>query len=138
MPKLITKPTIIKAAGNKPKLIQEFIGRINSNNSDISIARMTSPEGWQEPAQTPEFDEYTFVINGQLNVECQGQIFVDDVTHPRIGLAATLEATLLVGDPSYLAGLEVLRDFLQQVVFKGQIRFQVNHPAFHLGGFFFS
>ena len=75
MPKLITKPTIIKAAGNKPKLIQEFIGRINSNNSDISIARMTSPEGWQEPAQTPEFDEYTFVINGQLNVECQGQIF---------------------------------------------------------------
>jgi len=75
MTKLITKPSIIKAAGNKPKLIQEFIGRVNSDNSDISIAKMTSPEGWVEPAQTPEFDEYIYVIKGQVSVEHKGETF---------------------------------------------------------------
>ncbi len=67
--KKISKPTIIEAAGNKPKLIEEFIGNVNSQNSDISIARMKSPEGWVEPGQTPEFTEYTVVLKGLLKVE---------------------------------------------------------------------
>lgn len=68
MPTLIEDPTIIEAAGNKPKLIEEFVGRINSATSVISIARMRSPEGWTEPGQTPEFDEYTVVLRGMLRV----------------------------------------------------------------------
>lgn len=59
MPTLITSPTIIESAGNKPKIIREFIGKVNSSNEKISIAKMTSPAGWEEPGQTPEFDEYT-------------------------------------------------------------------------------
>ena len=69
MPKLITKPTQIKAAGNKPKVIEEFIGRVNSGDSQLSIARMRSPGGWVEPGQTPEFDEYTVVLRGELQVK---------------------------------------------------------------------
>ena len=69
MPKLISNPTVIEAAGTPPKLIQEFIGRVNSDNQDISIARMTSPQGWSEPGQTPEFHEFTVVLNGTLRVE---------------------------------------------------------------------
>ena len=72
MPKLITKPTIIEAAGNKPKRIEEYVGRVNSSNSSVSIARMRSPEGWVEPGQTPEFDEYTLVLKGLLKVETNG------------------------------------------------------------------
>ena len=68
MPKLIIKPTQIKAAGNKPKVIEEFIGRVNSGDSQLSIARMRSPGGWIEPGQTPEFDEYTVVLSGMLRV----------------------------------------------------------------------
>ena len=68
MPKLIDDPTIIEAAGTKPKLIEEFIGRVNSATKDISIARMHSPGGWIEPGQTPEFDEYTVVLRGMLRV----------------------------------------------------------------------
>ena len=64
----IEKPAIIKAAGNKPKLIEEFIGRVNSGTDDLSIARMTSPAGWVEPGQTPEFTEYTIVFKGMLRV----------------------------------------------------------------------
>jgi mannose-6-phosphate isomerase-like protein (cupin superfamily) len=64
----IDKPSIIKAAGNKPKIIEEFIGRVNSETDDLSIARMKSPSGWIEPGQTPEFDEYTIVLNGMLRV----------------------------------------------------------------------
>jgi len=75
MPKLITSPTIIEAAGNKPKIIREFIGRVNSSTQKVSIAKMTSPEGWEEPGQTPEFDEYTLVIKGMLRVETKDQIF---------------------------------------------------------------
>jgi len=75
MPKLISSPTIIEAAGNKPKIIREFIGRVNSDNQKLSIAQMTSPEGWEEPGQTPEFDEYTLVLNGMLRVETKDQIF---------------------------------------------------------------
>ncbi len=69
MPRLITRPARIKAAGNKPKVIEEFIGRINSESSDVSIARMVSPAGWVEPGQTPEFDEYSIVLTGTLLVE---------------------------------------------------------------------
>jgi mannose-6-phosphate isomerase-like protein (cupin superfamily) len=75
MPTLITSPTIIEAAGNKPKIIREFIGRVNSSNENISIAKMTSPEGWEEPGQTPEFDEYTLVLKGMLRVKTKDQTF---------------------------------------------------------------
>lgn len=68
MPVLISKPTIIAAAGTKPKKIEEFIGRVNSETGSVSVARMTSPEGWLEPGQRPEFDEYTIVLNGSLRV----------------------------------------------------------------------
>lgn len=68
MPELIESPTIIQAAGNKPKIIEEYIGRVNSGTSDLSIARMKSPGGWVEPGQTPEFDEYTLVLRGSLRV----------------------------------------------------------------------
>lgn len=69
MATLITKPTVIEAAGNKPKLIEEFFGRVNSQTDAVSIARMRSPGGWVEPGQTPEFDEYTVVLRGELQVE---------------------------------------------------------------------
>ncbi|HWO18030.1 MAG TPA: cupin [Kofleriaceae bacterium] len=68
MPKHISNPTIIQSAGNKPKRIEEFIGRVNSGTAAVSIARMTSPPGWVEPGQTPEFDEYTIVLGGTLRV----------------------------------------------------------------------
>lgn len=68
MPTLIEQPTRIEAAGNLPKLIDEFVGRVNTDDSQVSIARMQSPAGWVEPGQTPEFDEYTVVLNGFLRV----------------------------------------------------------------------
>ncbi|NOT55875.1 MAG: cupin domain-containing protein [Deltaproteobacteria bacterium] len=68
MPTRINGPTIIQAAGNKPKVIEEFIGRVNSGTEGLSIARMKSPSGWVEPGQTPEFDEYTVVLRGVLHV----------------------------------------------------------------------
>ena len=68
MARLIEVPTIVQAAGNKPKQIEEFIGRVNSGNAEVSIARMTSPPGWVEPGQTPEFDEYTIVLEGTVQV----------------------------------------------------------------------
>jgi mannose-6-phosphate isomerase-like protein (cupin superfamily) len=64
----ILKPTVVKAAGNKPKIIEEFVGRVNSKTDDVSVARMKSPAGWIEPGQTPEFDEYTLVLRGMLRV----------------------------------------------------------------------
>ncbi len=73
--KKIEKPTEIKAHGNKPKVIQEFIGRVNSNTGDTSIAKMISPEWWVEPGQTPEFDEYTVVLNGTLCVKTKEDNF---------------------------------------------------------------
>ena len=69
MPKLIPAPTRVTAAGNKPKLIDEFFGRVNSGDSALSIAHMRSPGGWMEPGQTPEFDEYTIVLRGVLKVK---------------------------------------------------------------------
>jgi len=66
MPRLVTAPEIVEAAGNIPKRIEEFIGRVNTNTPGVSIARMTSTQGWVEPGQTPEFDEYTVVLRGTL------------------------------------------------------------------------
>ncbi len=66
---IIKSPTKIEPAGNKPKIIEEFIGRVNSNTDAVSIAKMKSPEGWEEPGQTPGFDEYTIVLRGTLRVE---------------------------------------------------------------------
>lgn len=68
MPELIKKPSVIKAEGNKPKVIEEYIGRVNSRTEKVSIARMKSPAGWTEPPQQPEFDEYTLVLKGMLMV----------------------------------------------------------------------
>lgn len=75
MPRIVTAPTVIQAAGNKPKLIEEFIGRVNSGSPELSIARMKSPGGWVEPGQTPEFDEYTIVLRGMLRVESRTGTF---------------------------------------------------------------
>lgn len=72
---IIKKPTEIKAHGNKPKIIQEFIGRINSNTENVSVAKMNSPEGWIESGQTPEFDEYTVVLSGTLCVKTKRETF---------------------------------------------------------------
>lgn len=67
--KHIKQPAVIRAAGSPPKQIEEFIGRVNSGSAEVSIARMTSPAGWSEPGQTPEFSEYTVVLRGTLRVE---------------------------------------------------------------------
>ncbi len=75
MPKLIEKPQIITAAGNKPKRIEEFVGRVNSGHSAVSVAHMVSPGGWVEPAQRPEFEEITVVLRGMLRVESAGRTF---------------------------------------------------------------
>jgi quercetin dioxygenase-like cupin family protein len=72
MPTLIDGPKIIEAAGNKPKRIEEFVGRVNSGTEALSVARMISPGGWVEPGQTPEFDEYTVVLRGLLRVHSEG------------------------------------------------------------------
>lgn len=69
MPTLIAQPTRIQAAGNKPKIIDEYVGRVNSKTSSTSVAHMRSPQGWVEPGQTPEFDEFTIVLKGKLHVE---------------------------------------------------------------------
>lgn len=69
MPTLIETPSIIESAGNKPKRIEEFVGNVNTGSSDISVAKMTSPSGWVEPGQSPEFREITYVLSGELHVE---------------------------------------------------------------------
>ena len=74
MPTLIAQPTRIEAAGNKPKLIDEYIGRVNSRTEAASIAHMRSPGGWLEPGQTPEFEEYTIVLRGVLRVSHRGGV----------------------------------------------------------------
>jgi mannose-6-phosphate isomerase-like protein (cupin superfamily) len=71
----IQRPAVIEAAGQPPKLIEEFIGRVNSGTAAVSIARMKSPSGWSEPGQRPEFDEYTVVIRGTLHVKLKGAEF---------------------------------------------------------------
>ena len=72
---LIEQPVQVEAAGNKPKIIREFIGRVSTKTTQASVARMSSPEGWVEPGQTPEFDEYTVVISGALQVETKAKTF---------------------------------------------------------------
>ena len=72
MPTLIQRPTVIAAAGNKPKTIEEYAGRVNSGHASVSVARMVSPEGWVEPGQRPEFEEVTVVLRGMLRVEHEG------------------------------------------------------------------
>jgi quercetin dioxygenase-like cupin family protein len=72
MPTLIPAPSVIEAAGNKPKRIEEFAGRVNSGHAEVSVARMQSPEGWVEPGQRPEFLEITVVLRGMLRVEHEG------------------------------------------------------------------
>jgi mannose-6-phosphate isomerase-like protein (cupin superfamily) len=72
MPSLIKSPTRITAQGNKPKLIDEYVGKVNNGDERLSIAHMRSPSGWQEPGQRPEFDEYTLVLSGALMLETEG------------------------------------------------------------------
>lgn len=72
MPKLIARPTVVQAVGTKPKQIEEYVGRVNSGDSAVSVAHMVSPEGWQEPGQRPEFEEITVVLKGCLRVEHAG------------------------------------------------------------------
>jgi mannose-6-phosphate isomerase-like protein (cupin superfamily) len=87
MPAFFQQPAIIQAAGNKPKRIEEYIGRVNSANSEVSIARMVSPEGWEEPGQTPEFAEYTVVLKGMLRVETR-----EGVLDVHVGQAVAISA----------------------------------------------
>ncbi|HBL48446.1 cupin domain-containing protein [Gimesia sp.] len=75
MPRYIELPTIVKAAGNKPKQIEEFVGRVNTGDETISVARMVSPGGWVEPAQSPEFQEMSVVLKGVLHVETKQGIY---------------------------------------------------------------
>lgn len=78
MPTLVPQPMRIESAGNKPKIIEEYVGYINTSTSGVSIARMNSPQGWEEPGQTPEFDEYTVVLRGTLRVQHKaGEIDVE-------------------------------------------------------------
>jgi mannose-6-phosphate isomerase-like protein (cupin superfamily) len=72
MPRMIEAPTVIQAAGNKPKRIEEYAGRVNSGHDAVSVARMVSPAGWEEPGQRPEFEEITVVLRGMLRVEYDG------------------------------------------------------------------
>jgi quercetin dioxygenase-like cupin family protein len=72
VPKLIAAPTIVAAAGTRPKRIEEFAGRVNSGHASVSVARMTSPPGWEEPGQRPDFEEITVVLSGMLRVEHHG------------------------------------------------------------------
>lgn len=74
MPRLIARATVIQAAGNKPKRIEEYAGRVNSGHAAVSVARMTSPGGWQEPGQRPEFEEITVVLRGLVRVEHEGGV----------------------------------------------------------------
>jgi len=72
MPRLIEAPTVIAAAGNKPKRIEEYVGRVNTGHESASVARMQSPSGWVEPGQRPEFEEITVVLKGMVRVEFEG------------------------------------------------------------------
>ncbi len=87
MPTHISHPTTIASAGNLPKRIDEYVGRVNSGTTAVSIARMVSPPGWQEPGQCPEFDEYTVVLKGRLRVESE-----DGVVEIRAGEAVVAHA----------------------------------------------
>jgi mannose-6-phosphate isomerase-like protein (cupin superfamily) len=103
--KHIIKPTVVQAAGTPPKQIEEFIGRVNSQTAEVSIARMTSPAGWSEPGQTPKFNEYTVVLRGTLRVKMKsGEL---DVTAGQSIMIESGEwvqySTPLVGGAEYVA-----------------------------------
>lgn len=85
MPILIKNPTQIKACGNVPKIIKEYVGRVNSKTNEVSIAHMQSPSGWKEPGQTPQFNEYTIVLKGTLHVKSKEEEF--DVTEGKAIIA---------------------------------------------------
>ncbi len=88
MPELIPAPTVIASAGTRPKTIEEYVGRVNTGESALSIARMRSPQGWEEPAQAPDFDEYTIVLSGLLLVEHEGgqlEVRAGEAVHTRPG-----------------------------------------------------
>jgi mannose-6-phosphate isomerase-like protein (cupin superfamily) len=74
MATLIPAPSVIEAAGNRPKVIEEYVGRVNTDTAALSVARMKSPGGWEEPGQTPEFDEYTVVLRGLLRVKTRSGV----------------------------------------------------------------
>ncbi len=101
----IEKPTKILAAGQPPKSIEEFVGRVNSKTAAVSIARMVSPQGWSEPAQTPEFDEYTVVLGGSLRVQLANEEF--EVTAGQAIIVAAGErvrySTPAAGGAEYIA-----------------------------------
>ena len=105
MATLIQSPTKIQASGNKPKVIEEFVGRANSGTRGVSVARMRSPEGWEEPGQTPEFDEYSVVLAGALRVETKDKTFT--ITAGQAVIAQKGEwvrySTPLEGGAEYLA-----------------------------------
>ena len=105
MPTLVAQPTRISAAGTKPKLIDEYIGRINSKTVGVSVAHMRSPQGWEEPGQTPEFDEFTLVLKGMVRVRHRtGEM---DVTSGQAVIAHAGEwiqySTPVEGGAEYLA-----------------------------------
>jgi ethanolamine utilization protein EutQ (cupin superfamily) len=88
MPERIAQPTVVEAAGTLPKRIEEYVGRVNTGDAGVSIAWMKSPQGWVEPAQTPEFDEYTLVLDGLLVVEHDGgslEVRAGEAVHTRPG-----------------------------------------------------
>ncbi len=88
MPTLIEKPSRVTAAGNKPKLIDEYVGRVNSGEARVSVAHMRSPGGWQEPGQRPEFDEFTVVLKGTVRVEHEGgvlEVHAGQAVHTKSG-----------------------------------------------------
>ena len=88
MPEKIPAPTVIESAGNLPKRIEEYVGRVNTGDAAVSIARMRSPQGWEEPVQTPDFDEFTLVLEGLLVVEHDGgrlEIGAGEAVHARQG-----------------------------------------------------
>lgn len=88
MPRHIPSPTRVEAVGTKPKLIDEYVGRVNTSTSELSVAHMRSPGGWVEPAQRPEFDEYTVVLRGCLRVEHDGgalDVRAGEAVHVRAG-----------------------------------------------------
>jgi ethanolamine utilization protein EutQ (cupin superfamily) len=88
MTKKIESPTVVPAEGTEPKIIEEYVGRVNTGDAAVSIARMRSPQGWEEPAQTPEFDEYTVVLGGMLLVEHDGgrvEVRAGEAVHTKAG-----------------------------------------------------
>lgn len=88
MPTLIAAPTRVAAAGTKPKLIDEYVGRVNTHTESLSIAHMRSPGGWEEPGQRPEFDEFTVVLRGMIRVEFEGgamDVHAGQAVHTRAG-----------------------------------------------------